>query len=162
VDALSSNIDEGLRLTKLDIAAVDIGLNSVREEMATYPRAVDHDFILDRMSNSSSPKDSRSTKIILKERPGQIYIRDSCLVSFTNVDSPNLHATRATHPGTKLVLLSYRQCALNAWQVIASVTKSVSILQLQELGQSLDLQSPSATTRLTASQLSKISTIDAS
>ncbi len=136
VDALSSDTDGGLRLTRLDIAAVDTGLNSLREEMATYPRAVDHDFILDRMSNSSSPKDSRSTKIILKERPGQLYIRDSCLVCFTNVDSPNLDATRATHAGTKLVLLSSGQCALDASQVIASVTKSVSIPQLQELGQS--------------------------
>lgn len=136
VDALSSDTDRESRLKRLDIAAVDTGLNSVREEMAARPRAVDHDFILDRFSNPPSPEDSRSTKIILKERPGQLYIRDSCLVCLTNVDSPNLDATRATHAGTELVLLSYRQCALDAWQMIVSVTKSVSILQLQELGQS--------------------------
>ena len=50
LEALNSDTDAELRPTRLDIAAVDTGLHSVIEEMAAHPRAVDHDFMLDRIA----------------------------------------------------------------------------------------------------------------
>lgn len=53
MEALRLGIGGELRLRGPHVAAVDTGLDSVREEMAAHPKAVDRDFMLDRIFDAS-------------------------------------------------------------------------------------------------------------